>query len=248
MWNHKIHKFWFCVNDIHRCVEGAIQTFVFKHPSLPNVWLVMSNTNFTRMKLWVLKKQVFIYQNIRSHLKDFLGSWNLLEVMINNQEPPFKIGKAPSKYDQKSFQWSEPNKLDDYKWESTNLMDVSILHHIDLPPLEIEHVYTISIFGSMLHGYVCDVTMRCYLACSCFDFISMLSFSIGRKNMFYANTYTLSLLKGCLVTQRLIFSFTNSHWVGVKFIVCCCKITYVLNIDMWWIIFMEKLCQMKSLI
>jgi hypothetical protein len=69
-----------------------------------------------------------------------------------------------------------------------------------------------------------------------------------RKNMFYANTYTLSLLKGCLVTQRLIFSFTNSHWVGMKFIVCCCKITYVLNIDMWWIIFMEKLCQMKSLI
>ncbi len=165
-------------------MEGAIQTFVFKHPSLPNVWLVMSNTNFTRMKLWVLKKQVFIYQNIRSHLKDFLGSWNLLEVMINNQEPPFKIGKAPSKYDQKSFQWSEPNKLDDYKWESTNLMDVSILHHIDLPPLEIEHVYIISIFGSMLHGYVCDVTMRCYLACSCFDFISMLSFSIGNKEKY----------------------------------------------------------------
>jgi hypothetical protein len=39
------------------------------------------------------------------------------------------------------------------------------------------------------------------------------------------------LLKGCLVTQRLIFSFIIWHWIGMKFIVCGSKITYVLNID-----------------
>jgi hypothetical protein len=63
-------------------------------------------------------------------------------------------------------------------------MDVSILHYIDLSPPGIGHVYTIPIFGSMLHGNVYDVTMGCYLACSCFYFIAILLVSIGNKKKY----------------------------------------------------------------
>lgn len=174
----------FCVNDIHRCVEGAVQTFVFKHPSLPNVWVVMLDTNFTRNEIVSLEKTSF---HLSKHSFPPKGLFGVMEFIGDDdqyQEPPFKVGQAPSKHDGKSFQWSELSEFDDYKWESSNLMDVSILHHIDFPPLGIGHVYTIPIFASMLHGNVYDVTMGCYLACSCFDFISMLSLSIGNKEKY----------------------------------------------------------------
>ncbi len=136
------------------------------------------------MKLWISKKTSFHLSKHSFPLKGLFGVMEFIRGDDQYQEPPFRVGHAPSKHDGKSFWWSEPSELDDYKWESSNLMDVSSLHHIDIPSFGIGHVYTISIFGSMLHDNVYDVTMGCYLTCSCFDFISMLSFSIGNKEKY----------------------------------------------------------------
>lgn len=123
----------------------------------------MLDANFTRNEIVSLEKTSF---HLSKHSFPPKGLFGVMEFIGDDdqyQEPPFKVGQAPSKHDGKSFRWSELNELDDYKWESSNLMDVSILHHIDLPPPGIGHVYTISIFGSMLHGNVYDVTMGCSL-------------------------------------------------------------------------------------
>jgi hypothetical protein len=61
-------------------------------------------------------------------------------------------------------------------------MNASILHHSDIPsPLGIAHVYMMSTIGCMLHGNVYDVTIGCYAACTCIDFVYMLSSFTGKK-------------------------------------------------------------------
>jgi len=63
-------------------------------------------------------------------------------------------------------------------------MDASILLHIDIPPPGIGCVCTMSIDGSMLHGSVYDVAIECCLACTCIDFVSLLSSSIKKKGKY----------------------------------------------------------------
>jgi hypothetical protein len=74
-----------------------------------------------------------------------------------------------------------------------NLMDASILRHIDVPPNGIGCVYTMSIVDSMLHGSVYDVIIGCYLICTCIDFISVLSSSIKIKNISPMQTFVFHL-------------------------------------------------------
>lgn len=73
------------------------------------------------------------------------------------------------------------NELHDCKWEMTNLMNVSILHHIEVPPPRIRCVYIVSTINSMLHDSIYKVTMGCYPTCTCIDFILMLTSSIGKN-------------------------------------------------------------------
>jgi hypothetical protein len=71
----------------------------------------------------------------------------------------------------------------------------------------------------------------CYLTCTCIDFVSMLSSSIKiKESMSHANICISSLPKGCLVIWKLISSYTNQHWVRLRFIVCCRRIKYAFSL------------------
>ncbi len=114
----------------------------------------MSNTKFINLvKLWVLKKWGFFYQDVIATLENFLVTWNLLKVMINTDNLQEAL-QAPLKWDGRLVSCNELSELHDYKWELAKLMDALILHHINVPPLRIGCVYTISTIGSMLHDNV----------------------------------------------------------------------------------------------
>jgi len=98
----------------------------------------------------------------------------------HHQEPPLGARQAPSKRDREVVRWNQPSELRDYKWEMTNLMNASILHHIDVSPPKIRCVYIISNVNSMLHDGIYEVTMGRYPTCICIDFILMLTSSIGK--------------------------------------------------------------------
>jgi hypothetical protein len=68
------HKFWFCVDDIHRCVEGAVRTSILKHPSLPIAWLMMSCTNFIISEIVCLEEVGFCLPKHSFTPKDIFGS------------------------------------------------------------------------------------------------------------------------------------------------------------------------------
>lgn len=98
----------------------------------------------------------------------------------HHQEPPLGARQAQSKRDREVVRWNQPSELRDYKWEMTNLMNASILHHIEVSPPRLRCVYIISNVNSMLHDGIYEVTMGRYPTCICIDFILMLTSSIGK--------------------------------------------------------------------
>jgi hypothetical protein len=88
----------------------------------------------------------------------------------------------------------------------TNLVKASILHHIEVPPPRIRHVYIVSIINSMLHDDIYEVTMGCYPTCTCIDFILMLTYSIGKK----CPTQTLVFH----LCQKNEFELITKHFMG----------------------------------
>jgi hypothetical protein len=80
------HKFGFCENDIHRCVEGVVWTFVFEHPSWPIIWSVTSSTNITTNEIMCLGEASFHLSRCSFPRKDIFGNLcHLKEVMMNTK-------------------------------------------------------------------------------------------------------------------------------------------------------------------
>ena len=49
-----IVDFWFCSDDIHRCVKGSKRKWVIDWPPVPDVWPVLSGTNLSREETLLL--------------------------------------------------------------------------------------------------------------------------------------------------------------------------------------------------
>ena len=49
-----IVDFWFCSDDIHRCVKGSKRKWVIDWPLVPDVWPVLSGTNLSREETLLL--------------------------------------------------------------------------------------------------------------------------------------------------------------------------------------------------
>ena len=60
--NHIPSNFWFCADDINRCVKGSKKKWVFDWPNLPKVWPVKVGTNLTREEVFALEDAWFQLQ------------------------------------------------------------------------------------------------------------------------------------------------------------------------------------------
>ena len=54
--------FWFCADDINRCVKGTKKSFVIDWPSIPHTWPVKRGTNLTMKEILVLEEAGFQLQ------------------------------------------------------------------------------------------------------------------------------------------------------------------------------------------
>jgi hypothetical protein len=153
-----------------------------------------------------------------------------------HQEPPLGARQTLSKCDGKSIWQSELDELRDYKWESTTLMDALILHHIDIPPLGIKHVHTISTASFVLHGSVYDVIIKCYLACTCIDFVFMLSSSIEKKGKYVPCKHLYFIFAKRMSCDSKVDIFIHQptlSWNEVYHLLQKNKLRFF--ISMWWV-------------
>jgi hypothetical protein len=57
-----VTDFWFCPDDIERCVKGSKCSWVLDWPQVPHVWPVLSGTNLTRQETLLLQDAGFKLQ------------------------------------------------------------------------------------------------------------------------------------------------------------------------------------------
>jgi hypothetical protein len=54
------YKFWFCANDLTRCVGGTRRKYCVDRPLLPSTWPMQVGTNLTQFELTTLEEAGFI--------------------------------------------------------------------------------------------------------------------------------------------------------------------------------------------
>jgi hypothetical protein len=54
------HKFWFCANDLTRCVRRTRRKYFFDRPLVPSTWLVQVVTNLTQFDVTALEEARFV--------------------------------------------------------------------------------------------------------------------------------------------------------------------------------------------
>ena len=57
-----IVDFWFCWDDIQRCVEGTKRKWVIDWPQVPDIWPILSGTNLNREETLLLQHAGFQLQ------------------------------------------------------------------------------------------------------------------------------------------------------------------------------------------
>jgi hypothetical protein len=57
-----VTDFWFCPDDIERCVKGTKRSWVLDWPQVPDVWPVLSSTNLTCQETLLLQDASFKLQ------------------------------------------------------------------------------------------------------------------------------------------------------------------------------------------
>jgi hypothetical protein len=60
--NEIVMDFWFCPDDIERCVKGTKCSWILDWPQVPHVWPVLSGTNLTRQETLLLQDVGFKLQ------------------------------------------------------------------------------------------------------------------------------------------------------------------------------------------
>jgi hypothetical protein len=57
--NNVEYEFWFCLDDIKRCVSGTKKNYVLDWPTVPNTWPVKMCVNLSREEMLALEDVEF---------------------------------------------------------------------------------------------------------------------------------------------------------------------------------------------
>jgi hypothetical protein len=82
-----VTDFWFCPNDIERCIKGTKRSWVLVWPQVPDVWPVMNGTNLTRQETLLLQDAGFKLQEHPS-----MSPWHMFTLSNLFEAPVFNQG------------------------------------------------------------------------------------------------------------------------------------------------------------
>jgi hypothetical protein len=189
-------EFWFCSDDINRCVKGGPKSFVVDWPEIPVVWPVKIGTNLTRQEVLSLEEAGFQLQQrgALSPRRQFQAACNW-PLPRSHFKAPADPNAHPTLRGGHSIRRNSdaPTVEHRNKWESAALMDhCGITGVTTIPYPGYGCVVTLNTGNDKLYR----VTIGCFPECSCPDFIKMLSETLGKnkqwkycKHMYYVLRY-----------------------------------------------------------
>ena len=178
----RLHKFWFCADDIHRCVRGTLRQYILHRPTNPEFWPVKKGTNLTINEVFSLEDAGFgLQRRERLAPRDLFQTRPDFTTIPTSRPPPDQAHQHPTKRDGKSVRRSAPTVDHDCKWETASSMNARVTLMREVPSPGIGRVYSLATSNSILMGRVYEVTVGLYPACNCPDFLAMESQSLGKR-------------------------------------------------------------------
>jgi hypothetical protein len=183
-----VTDFWFCPDDIERCVKGTKCSWILDWPQVPDVWHVLSGTNLTRQEILLLQDAGFKLQERPSisprHM--FMLS-NLFAAPFFDHPGLPNPDIHPTTRNSKSIRRNvnAPTAEHRNKWENACNIKGTVLGVTILPFPGLGAI--ISLESGVEHDKkVYRITISHFHECTCPDFLNMAVVSI-RKRAPYVN-------------------------------------------------------------
>ena len=178
--------FWFCPDDIARCVKGTKWRWVLDWPEVPKVWPVLFGTNLNREETLFLQHVGFRLQErpvlSPRHLFNMSGIFNPIffdhaSPKNSNVHPTVRNNKAIRRIA------NAPTSEQRNKWESAanirgKILGITLLPHPGLGAIV-----------ELQTGLACNknayrVTVGQFSTCTCPDFVNMVVSTIGGRQQY----------------------------------------------------------------
>jgi len=178
--------FWFCPDQIARCVMGPKRGFVITRPEIPDVWPVLTGTDLSRHEILELQEAGFNLQSTTplSPRRLFAGS-KLFEAVLWTHPKPPNSDRVPTIRSGKSVRRNPkaPGEAHRNQWESARNVKVTIVG-VNLLPYPSLGAIVVLQSGVEPTTNTYNITLCNFPACTCPHYHSMTSSAIGRRGMY----------------------------------------------------------------
>jgi hypothetical protein len=187
-----VTNFWFCPNDIKRCVKGTKHSWIIDWPQIPDVWPVLSGTHLTLQETLLLYDAGFKLQDC-----PHMSPWRMFTLSNLSKAPVFDhLGPAnpdiyPTTRNSKSIRRNANAPTIEHcnKWESARIIKGTVFGVTVLLFLGLGAI--ISLESEMEpNKKVYRITISHFPECTCLDFLNMAVASIGKQGQ-YVNSKQL---------------------------------------------------------
>ena len=183
---HKTEDFWFCPDQIARCVMGPKRGHVLTRPNIPDIWPVLVGTDLTRSEIMELEEAGFRLQakTAMSPRRLFTTS-KIFEPVVWNYPQPAHADKVPSIRGGKTVRRSPkaPCEAHRNQWESARNVKAIIQAVKIIPYPGLGAVITMQ-SGVEPDQKVYNVTLSNFPSCTCPHFVSMNGSSVGKRGAY----------------------------------------------------------------
>ena len=181
-----VTDFWFCLDDIERCVNDSKRSWVLDWPQVPNVWPILSGTNLTRQETLLLQDAGFTLQErpTMSPRRIFTLS-NCFEAPVFDNLGSANLDIYPTTRNSKCIRWNAnaPTTEHHNKWESVHNIKRTVLSAIVLPFPGLGAIISLESRVDP-NKKVYRITINHFPECTCPNFQNMIVASIGKQGQY----------------------------------------------------------------
>ena len=181
-----IEDFWFCPDQIARCVMGPKRFFVIDRPQIPEIWPVLTGTDLTRSEILELQEAGFCLQSTTPlSPRRLFSTSKAFEPVLWSAPRPLHADRIPSTRNGKNVRRNPKAPMEAHRnqWESARNVKASILR-VNLLPYPGLGAIIVLQSGVEPNEHVYNVTLCNFPSCTCPHYVSMNSSAIGRRGQY----------------------------------------------------------------
>ena len=179
------HDFWFCADDIMRCVYGSKGRWIFDWPNVPAVWPVALGTNLTKREILSLEEAGFQLQTRNFDMSPrrlFSDSPRAPPHGENVSLSPSDAEGHPTKRFGRTIKrvYNAPTVDHRNKWESARNVRAVVKSVTPIPYPGYGRIITLD-SGIYPTQKTYQISLCDFPACTCDDFVTMSTGALGKR-------------------------------------------------------------------